>query len=135
MDLFGKEINSNIGFMLFVFLPVYALLFLILYEKHGYNYAETLVLLFFIQSAYFLVLTLNLFLDFLPDTIGNIGFIIINLVFVYYLYKSLQHFYGEKKRTTWLKTLLLIIPIYLILGWLSFMVLSFAQIHVSQINW
>ena len=126
-----KSIVSKISFGLFFILPLLALFVKLLYYKSKYTYTETLVLIFYLQSVYFLVLGAELFVDLIPIDILTLFTFLFEVWFVYYLYRSFLKFFGQKKWMTVIKTLFLIIPVYMILSGVGFVIITFLTIVIS----
>jgi len=121
---FKKEIISKISMGLFLILPILALFYQLFYWRKR-SFTETLIYLFYVQSVYFIILIFTLFSDaILPEAIAYFISILINLWFIYYLYKSSRVYFKTKKIGNWLKTLLLVIPIYSLLSVIGILLIT-----------
>jgi len=101
-----KSSISKISIAIFFLLPLLTLFFSILYFRHTYSYTEHLVVVFNLQTVFFLFLIISTLLD----TIFRIDFFInifIFFLFPIYIYKTLRNFYGQKRFKTIIKFLLL----------------------------
>jgi len=103
---------SKITWAMFFILPIIGIFVFFMYRKSGYNYAETLAFMFYLQSAYVVLLIIQLLLDLLPYVRGWTD-VVINLFFLYFLVRSFQVFYGERKAVTIRKLMFGVIPAYL----------------------
>ncbi|MDY7397018.1 DUF3667 domain-containing protein [Aureibaculum sp. 2210JD6-5] len=118
----GKSIVSKISIALFVLLPVFTLFLSLLYIRRKWNYTEHLVLVFNVQTVFFLLLIFFNIFDRTLDT--DAGILIFIPLFLFYLYKALQNFYEQH----WFKTLVkffLLNTFYLILSAVGLVVVSF----------
>ncbi len=122
-----NNVISKISLALFFTLPILALFFQLIYwRKH--TYTETLILIFYMQSVYFIVLFGDLLLSYLlPNVMYYLISILLQVLFAYYLYKATKRFYSLKTGANVLITSLLIVPFYVLLsslGLLSIFALS-----------
>jgi len=110
---FMRQFYSQITFSLLLVLPLVALWAWLLFARSGYNLAEVMVLIFYLQSLYFLFLIVGLLFSFWPlgQQIVSNG---LNLLFIYYLIKSFAVFFQRPFRSTAWKVIFLVIPVYLI---------------------
>ena len=119
-----KSIVSKISMALFFILPVLALFFQIFYPK-THSYTETLVYIFYVQSVYFLVLLIELFGQyFLPFGLDFFLSFVVEIWFLYYLFRSTLIFYRQKKWKNTLKVAFLIIPSYAILSGVGLLIIT-----------
>ena len=123
-DAYKRAVTSKVTMGLFFVLPLFGLFVFLLYYKQGYSYTETLVFIFYLQSVYFMVLMVELFLSLLPEGLSFISIMITELVFFVFLIKNFKAFYGQKTWVNALKVNLLVIPVYLILTGLSLAFIS-----------
>ncbi len=119
-----QTIISKISMGLFFILPLLALFYQLFYwRKHSYT--ETLVYLFYVQSLYFLVLIIELIIVApFPANSVSIFTVLLNLWFVYYLYKSSKIFYKDSKFKNVLKTVFLVLPGYAFLAGVGLLIIS-----------
>ena len=113
---FSTNFTSKISLVVFIMLPVYALLFSLLYFRKKMTYTEHLIFIFNVQTAFFILLFIGMLIDRIVDT--NYGFFLFALIVSVYFYKALHRFYGE----SWLKTTykyVLLNLAYLFLGFIG----------------
>ncbi|MCM4154804.1 DUF3667 domain-containing protein [Gramella sp. AN32] len=136
--LYEKSVNFNeikknprsfVNYMLqkmplfiFFFLPVLALFFWLLYMRKPYTYMEHLVFTFYTQSVYLILTGVAVLLGAIFENFSFIG--LFNLVFLFYLYKSLRRFYGQGRVKTILKFLCLNV-IFFTLAFIGFIISLF----------
>ncbi|MGB5244090.1 MAG: DUF3667 domain-containing protein [Lutimonas sp.] len=125
-EAFGKnylgEIISKISVALFFLLPIFTLVMALLYIRSSYNYTEHLVFVFHVQTVFFILLTLTLFID--KFISFSTTALMITTLFPFYLYKALKNFYGQG----WFKTLIkffLLNIFFIILSSIGFVIISF----------
>ncbi|UOB18364.1 DUF3667 domain-containing protein [Abyssalbus ytuae] len=95
---------SKIPFIIFFFLPLFAVFIWLLYDKNHFNYMDHLIFGFHNQTMLILLLTIAL----LMNTIFNIDILWISvLLFLFYLYKAMKNFYNEGRIITIIKYTLL----------------------------
>ena len=99
-EYFNKLVSKT-SIALFFLLPVFTLFFWILYLDTQYNYTEHLVVVFNIQTVFFIILLLCYILDFILKT--DIFKSLFVVVFLFYLYKTLRNFYRQGRFKTVLK--------------------------------
>jgi hypothetical protein len=103
---FANYIFSKIPFFLFLFSPLFAFFFWLLYSRKKYNFMEHLIFIFHIFSFVFLILVLALIPDLIIgiDLFSSIGLIIIGPV---YFYMALRNFYEQSRLITFIKFVIL----------------------------
>lgn len=74
---------SKLPFIIFFYLPVFALFIWLLYLRTSFNYMEHLIFAFHVQTTYFVLAALSLLLDAIFDT--DIFFKLILWIFLFYL--------------------------------------------------
>jgi len=107
-DFRKKYVNSmvsKISIALFFLLPILALFFSLVYIRKPYIYTEHLILIFYTQTVFFILLLLGIILDSILDT--DLGIIFGILIFMFYFYKTLRNFYEQGRFKTILKYLFL----------------------------
>ena len=100
-------INSTISklpFVIFLFLPVFAVFIWLVYIRKKYTYTDHLIFSFHNQSLLFILLILSLIIDAIFDVTSAGIFIII---FSVYLYLAMKKFYGQGTFKTIVKYLFL----------------------------
>lgn len=117
-----KSIISKISIALFFLLPIFTLFLSLLYLRHKWNYTEHLVLVFNVQTVFFLLLIFFTIFDRLFDT--DLGILLFILVFLFYLFKTLLNFYGQHWFKTSIKFILLNV-FYYILSSIGLLIVSF----------
>jgi hypothetical protein len=108
-------------------LPVFTLLVSLFYIRGPYNYTEHLLLVFHVQTAFFIILGLLLIFDKIFNT--GIGVGIFFIIFPYYLYRSMKNFY----RQGWFKTMskfIVLNLLFIVLSSIGFIIISFISFLV-----
>ncbi|WP_420321794.1 DUF3667 domain-containing protein [Flagellimonas sp.] len=103
----GTFINatlSKLPFVIFFFLPLFAVFIWMVYIRKKYTYTDHLIFSFHNQSLLFILLILSLIIDAIFDTASVWIFL---LIFSFYLYKAMRKFYGQGRIKTILKYLFL----------------------------
>ena len=97
---FGASMISRLPFMIFFFLPIFALFIWLVYIRKKYNYTDHLVFIFHIQSLLFILLIVSL----LIGSIFNVfsGWVVV-LFFMAYRYKAMRRFYRQGRFKTIVK--------------------------------
>lgn len=119
-NAFSKFLFSKLFWVLFLFLPILALLLKLLYIRRPYYYPEHLFFTFYTQSVFFILVALALAFSGVRS-LGPIAF----LLFAIYLFIAMKRFYRQGYGKTILKFVLLnimMIPAFLLFLTLSFMV-------------
>lgn len=111
--LFADYFIGKLPFIIFFYLPVFALFIWLLYLRRPFNYMEHLIFTFHIQTTFFVLMGLSMLFDFILGT-DTITWIII-LLFLFYLYKAMRKFYLQGRFKTLVKFILLNV-IFLILA-------------------
>ncbi|MDT0684927.1 DUF3667 domain-containing protein [Autumnicola psychrophila] len=96
---------NKLPFIIFFYLPIFALFIWLLYIRRPFNYMEHLIFAFHVQTTFFVLYSLALFFDYLIS--GDWGTTIAGITFVIYLYKALRKFYNQGRVKTVLKFVLL----------------------------
>lgn len=110
----GNDILHKLPYMLFVSLPLFALILRLVYiRRKQFYYADHGVFTIHLYVFSFLLLLAVFGLSALQDVTdwGFIGFLIGLLFFIlpFYLYKAIRRFYGQKRGKTFIKFLLVAI--------------------------
>ncbi len=119
---FADKIYSQTSIALFFLLPVFTLFFWLIYIRSPYSYTEHLIVVFHLQSVFFILLLLSYLLNF----IFNVKFFkfIFVLGFFYYLYKTLRNFYNQGRFKTLVKLFLMSV-VYFFISLFGFVAVSF----------
>jgi hypothetical protein len=127
---FGRAVFDNVPTMLFVFLPLIALVMFVLYLGSGRYYVEHLLFFVHFHAFFFLGGIVILLLDNLStwftntqagkviDTIEGITTFAFAVYLPYYLYRSMRRVYGQGRFVTLVKYSMLFV------GYLVFMTLT-----------
>ncbi len=90
---------SGLSIAIFLFLPIFALIFKLIYIRRKYTYMEHMVFVFYTQSVFFLLMLLFLIVYSIWN--GNDSLIgIFFLLFAVYIYLAMKKFYNQG----WFKT-------------------------------
>ena len=117
---FLNKLVSKLSIGLFIFLPLFTLVFKLLYYRKHMNYMEHLVFVFHTQTVFFLLMTIYIIIS-LTSSSENLGIFI--LLFLIYLYMALRKFYGQGWFKTFVKFLLLNF-VYMLIGGVAFVILA-----------
>lgn len=117
---FLNKLVSKLSIGLFVFLPLFTLVFKLLYYRKHMNYMEHLVFVFHTQTVFFLLMTIYIIIS-LVSGYENFGIYI--LLFLIYLYMALRKFYGQGWFKTFVKFVLLNF-IYMQIGGVALLIIS-----------
>ncbi len=116
------DIVSKISIALFFMLPIFTWFISLLYIRGKKNYTEHLVLVFNVQTVFFILLIFFTVFDRIFKTDVGIGLFFI--IFLFYLYKSLRNFYSQGRIKTIIKYFILN-TIFVILSSVGFVIISF----------
>lgn len=98
-----EDIKHNVPKMMFILLPLFALILKLVYYRTKKYYYEHLIYSFHVHSALFLSLLILNALTWFFDLFYDISFLLNTAWFVYalwYIYRSLRTFYGSKRWVT-----------------------------------
>ncbi len=115
---FISSLISKLPFLIFFFLPVFALFIWLMYIRKKYTYTDHLIFSFHNQSLLFILLIISFLLDTAFGWTTNGIFL---LIFSVYLYKSMRNFYRQGRFKTIVKYLFFN-TIFIILATLSIVV-------------
>ncbi len=105
---YGREllefIFNKLPFIIFFFLPFFALAIWLLYVRRSCTYMEHLVFTFHTQTMFFILVGIAILIDQITKTGSATG--IAMLVFLFYLYKAMRKFYNQRRGKTIVKFLL-----------------------------
>ena len=123
-----KDTVSKISISLFFWLPVFTLFFMIFFADFKYNYTEFLILVFYLQSVFFMFLILYLMIDLVTDS----KWVVISILsaFFVYLWIFIKRFFKQSWFLSFIKTLF-ISAIYSIMAWFGFMIVFFITLLLT----
>ncbi|MFD1095123.1 DUF3667 domain-containing protein [Salegentibacter chungangensis] len=104
-NIFFNYFLSKLPFIIFFYLPVFAVFIWLLYIRRAFSYMEHLIFTFHVQTTFFILFALAVFIDFFLK--GDWGTIIATTIFAYYLYKAMRNFYRQGRVKTIVKFTLL----------------------------
>ena len=104
-EIFVNYFISKLPFIIFFYLPVFALFIWLLYSWQPFNYMEHLVFTFHVQTSFFVMMGIALLLNAIFASDAFVGISL--LLFLFYLYKALRRFYGQGRFLTFVKFILL----------------------------
>ncbi len=110
--LFADYFINKLPFIIFFYLPVFALFIWLLYLRRPFNYMEHLIFAFHVQSTLFVLYIIGYSIDYMINS--DWGFTLANTIFVFYLYKSMRNFYGQGRVKTILKFIILNIIFFIL---------------------
>lgn len=96
---------SKLPFIIFFYLPVFALFIWLLYLRRPFTYMEHLVFTFHNQTTWFVLFGLAVILDYIFNTDWITALTV--FVFAFYLYKAFRRFYGQGRVKTVLKFIII----------------------------
>ncbi len=111
-DEFNKFLFSKMFWVLFLFLPILAILLKLLYIRRPFYYPEHLFFAFYNQSLFFILLSFAFLFN---DTLEVLMLVLALLSFSVYLFVAMKRFFGQSTRKTLFKFVLLnlaIIPAF-----------------------
>lgn len=126
-EIFVNYFIGKLPFIIFFYLPVFALFIWLLYSFQPFNYMEHLIFTFHVQSTFFVIMGISLILEdlFLMGSIN--GFAI--CLFLFYLYKAMRRFYGQNRFLTFVKFIILN-GIFLILALIAAFIAAIASFAI-----
>ena len=111
-SLFLKYFVGKLPFIIFFYLPVFALFIWLLYLRRPFTYMEHLIFTFHNQTTWFVLYGLAINLDYLFQTDFLTG--IATLLFLFYLYKAFRKFYGQGRLKTIIKFIIINIIFFIL---------------------
>ena len=114
-----KDTVSKISISLFFWLPIFTIFFMIFFADFKYNYTEFLILVFYLQSVFFMFLTFYLIADLLIDSKWVVLSVL--LAFFVYMLVFIKRFFKQSWVLSFFKTLSISV-IYSIMAWIGFMI-------------
>ncbi|NPA43455.1 MAG: hypothetical protein GXO27_05465, partial [Chlorobi bacterium] len=124
---FIRRFLSRFTLGMFFMLPFFTFVIYLIFRSAPYNYAETLASMFYLQNVYLAVLIAGVWLGRIPVA-GGLAGAALNLWFWRYLVKSFEKLYAWPASEAWLKVTGLVIPLYMIFGWLALLLLLFVTL-------
>lgn len=112
---FMSAFSSQFSTVLFYLLPIFALLFKLLYVRRDFYYSEHLVFAIFYYNFFYLAASVYLLMSFIPYVGGIINFII-SLWMIAYLPIAMKRMYKQSWRKTIFKFVLFSFAFMLCLG-------------------
>lgn len=96
---------SKLPFIIFLFLPLFAVFIWLIYSKKKYGYADHLIFSFHTQTMLIILMIMSFALDriFKTSTLSLWAL----LLFIFYLYKAMRNFYGQGRLKTIVKFMFL----------------------------
>ena len=124
----GKDTVSKISISLFFWLPIFTIFFMIFFTDFKYNYTEFLILVFYLQSVFFLFLVFYLITDLLIDS----KWVVLSILLAFFVYLSIfiKRFFKQSWFLSLVKTFS-ISAIYTIMAWIGFMMVFFITLLLS----
>ncbi|GAB2768168.1 DUF3667 domain-containing protein [Salinimicrobium soli] len=110
--LFYDYFISKLPFIIFFYLPVFALFIWLLYIRRPFTYMEHLIFTFHNQTTWFVLYGISINLDSILETNAVTG--ITTLVFLFYLYKAFRRFYGQGRVKTLVKFIIINIIFFIL---------------------
>lgn len=111
--LFLEKFMHNLPQAMFVSLPAFALLLLMLYSRRKFYYADHGIFSIHLYCAFFIILLITFAFEKMKAGTGwqwpGIFTTVLYLAMFFYLYKAMRKFYGQERGKTFLKFLILII--------------------------
>ena len=104
-SLFISYFISKLPFIIFFYLPVFALFIWLLYLRRPFTYMEHLIFTFHNQTTWFVFFGISILADSIFDTNFVTG--VTTLVFLFYLYRAFRTFYGQGRVKTILKFIII----------------------------
>ena len=116
----GNTILHKLPYMLFVSLPLFALLLKLVYiRRKDFYYADHIIFTLHLYIFSFILLAIVFCLNKLDEILnsGFIGFVIAVLVFglFFYLYKAMRNFYKQRRAKTLFKFLLIALSSFIMM--------------------
>ncbi|MBW1294260.1 DUF3667 domain-containing protein [Aquimarina litoralis] len=122
-----KFVFNKLPFIIFFFLPFFALTIWLIYIRRPFNYMEHLVFTFHTQTMFFILMGIAILID--QITNSEIASSIAMFVFLFYLYKAMRNFYQQKRVKTIVKFLLVNI-LFFILASIGSFIAIFGSIFI-----
>lgn len=111
-NLFWNYFYGKLPFIIFFYLPVFALFIWLLYLRRPFTYMEHLIFTFHNQTTWFVLFGIAISLDAIFDTTTPAW--IATGIFGFYLYKAFRRFYGQSRVKTLLKFIIINIIFFIL---------------------
>ncbi|MCY2688403.1 DUF3667 domain-containing protein [Salinimicrobium sp. TH3] len=111
-DLFWNYFYSKLPFIIFFYLPIFALFIWLLYLRRPFTYMEHLIFTFHNQTTWFVLFGIAVGINSILGNNAATG--IMTLVFGFYLYKAFRRFYGQGRVKTILKFIIINIIFFIL---------------------
>jgi len=128
-----KQIFSNIPKLMFILLPLFALILKLVYWQKKKYYYEHLIYSFHVHSALFLSVLATICLQWLTGFLFDISTLLTWLCIIYilwYIYRSLRTFYGSPRWVTLTKMGLLFISYTVIFSFSALLLIVISTLMV-----
>ena len=111
-SLFWSYFIGKLPFIIFFYLPIFALFIWLLYLRRPFTYMEHLIFTFHNQTTWFVLFGVSINFGILLDT----GWLnpIATIIFLVYLYKAFRRFYGQGRVKTLLKFIIINIIFFIL---------------------
>lgn len=126
-----RDIKHNVPKMMFILLPLFALILKLVYFRSKKFYYEHLIYSFHVHAALFLSLLVVNALSWFFDLFYDISNLLTFAWFIYalwYIYRSLRTFYGSKKWVTVAKFMFLMFGYFMVFSISSILVIAVTMI-------
>jgi hypothetical protein len=110
--LFYSYFISKLPFIIFFYLPIFALFIWLLYIRRPFTYMEHLIFTFHNQTTWFVLYGISINLDAILQSSAITG--VTTLLFLFYLYKAFRRFYGQGRVKTLLKFIIINIIFFIL---------------------
>ena len=122
---------SQLPFVIFFFIPIFALFVWLVYLRRKYTYTDHMVFLFHTQTMFFVLYGIAMLIDlidaaFTDNYDGGLATLSATLLFLFYLYKAMRNFYKQGRIKTIVK--------FLILNWVFFTLATFGAFVAFAIS-
>lgn len=104
-NLFIDYFFSKLPFIIFFYLPVFALFIWLVYVRRPFTYMEHLIFTFHNQTMWFVLFSIAIIIDYIFDS--STGKTIGTIFFLVYLYKAMRKFYHQGRVKTVLKFIII----------------------------
>ncbi|MGA9589122.1 MAG: DUF3667 domain-containing protein [Salegentibacter sp.] len=126
-DIFINYFIGKLPFIIFFYLPFFAVFIWLLYIRRPFNYMEHLIFTFHVQTVFFVLFGIAYLIDYITG--ANYAFGTAIFIFLFYLYKAMRNFYGQGRVKTIVKFLLMNL-IFFILAIVAAVVSIFASFAI-----
>ena len=99
--VFASYFLGKLPFIIFFFLPIFAVFIWLIYIRRPFNYMEHLIFTFHVQTVFFILFAFAILFDLVTN--NTIGIKTAVILFLLYLYKAMRNFYMQGRVKTILK--------------------------------